>query len=357
SRAAANVEAATGSLAVDASGTNIAPLSAVLVTKAPGSGQFPYLVCLGKDNRWYVVTPAEVVALHTELPRLEWVDNLAPPVEMQLKPGQSRSGTTATLALAQQIPQPAVDPAPEVLAQFQQVEAVEAQLKAHPAHGWQNHSALLKLQRRESHLQEQLKLRTGKLEEHSEHHWQEFLNLIEILQRFGALEGLTPTPLGQAAAAIRGENELWLGLALMSGELNRLDPHHLAAACAALVTEVSRPDSWTHHVIAEPVESALASLRPLRRQLLQLQRRGGVALPVWLEYQLIGLVEQWALGATWPDLCASTSLDEGDIVRILRRTLDLLSQVPHVPYISVALQQNAYRSIQLIDRFPVNEAV
>ena len=50
-------------------------------------------------------------------------------------------------------------------------------------------------------------------------------------------------------------------------------------------------------------------------------------------------------------------LDEGDVVRILRRTLDFLSQIPHVPCISDSLRQNAYRAMQLIDRFPVNEAV
>jgi len=44
-------------------------------------------------------------------------------------------------------------------------------------------------------------------------------------------------------------------------------------------------------------------------------------------------------------------------VRILRRTLDLLSQIPHVPYLSESLRRNAYRAIQLIDRFPINEVV
>ncbi|MGL4621312.1 MAG: hypothetical protein ACRCZS_19995, partial [Chroococcidiopsis sp.] len=56
-------------------------------------------------------------------------------------------------------------------------------------------------------------------------------------------------------------------------------------------------------------------------------------------------------------LCANTSLDEGDVVRLLRRTLDLLSQIPHVPFLSESLRRNAYRAIQLMDRFPVNEVL
>jgi len=332
------------------------PLPAVLVTKVPGSGQFPYLVCLGQDNRWYVVTTAEIVGLH-RLSRLEWAEDLAPPPELSLKPGCSRMGTEATAELSCQIPQPELSPAPEVLAQLKQVEATEAQLYANPAHQWQNQAGLLKLQRRTVYLQEQLNHRQTKLDEQSQRHWEEFLHLIEILQSFGALEGLSPTTLGLAIASIRGDNELWLGLALASGKLDGLDPHYLAAACAALVTEVSRPDSGSRHPVTAPVEAALAGLRSTRRQLFQLQRRYNVLLPMWLEYELIGLVEQWALGVEWVDLCASTSLDEGDIVRILRRTLDFLSQVPHVPYISNEICQNAYRATQLIDRPPISEMI
>jgi len=331
-------------------------LPAVIVTKVPGSGKFPHLICLGQDNRWYVVNPAEVLGLHNELPSLSWAEHLVPP-PLVMQPGQSRRGDQVTAALAEQIPQCRVELAPEVFIQLHQVEELEAQLQSHPAHQWKNPAALLKLQRRAAYLQEQLQDRQTKLQQQSGHHWQEFLCLIEILQGFGGLDNLTPTPLGQAIAAIRGDNELWLGLALMSGELDHLDPHQLAAACAALVAEVSRSEGWTHYPISTAVEEALASLRPLRRQLFQLQHRRGVVFPIWLEYELTGLVEQWALGIEWSTLCTGTSLDEGDIVRILRRALDFLSQLPHVPHLSREVRQNAHRAVQLINRSPINEVV
>ncbi|NEQ87343.1 MAG: hypothetical protein F6K26_47185, partial [Moorea sp. SIO2I5] len=44
-------------------------------------------------------------------------------------------------------------------------------------------------------------------------------------------------------------------------------------------------------------------------------------------------------------------------VRILRRTLDILSQIPHVLPLSESLKANAIRAAQLLDRFPVNERV
>jgi superfamily II RNA helicase len=247
--------------------------------------------------------------------------------------------------------------APEVRDQQGRVAAVEAQLQAHPLRKWGDPAYLLKRQKRIERMQEELASRQEKLSQYTQHYWQEFLNLMEILQAFGCLENDKPNPLGQVAAAIRGDNELWLGLSLASGELDRLDPHHLAAACAALVTEVSRPDNWTRYDPSAEVEEALGGLRSIRRELFKLQRRYQVALPVWLETEWIGLVEQWALGVEWMELCANTSLDEGDVVRILRRTVDFLSQVPHVPYLAGELKSNAVRAIQLLDRFPVNEGV
>ena len=333
------------------------PIPAVLVAKTQGAGQSPYLVCLGRDNRWYVVMTIDVVDLYAELPRLDISSDLLPPIEMPLKPGQSRRGNEETAVIAAKIPDATLYTAPEVKAQNERLAAVEAQLEAHPLHQFNNPAAILKRQKRSLQLEAEIAEREMELNQQSQRHWQEFLDLIEILQRFGCLDELVPTPLGQIAAAIRGDNELWLGLALAKGEFDNLDPHYLAAAIAALVTETPRPDSWVRYVLSTEVESALAGLRSTRRQLFQLQRRYNVAFPIWLEYDLVPLVEQWALGVEWADLCANTSLDEGDVVRLLRRTLDLLSQIPHVPHLPQSLQRNAYRAMQLLDRFPVNEVV
>ncbi len=340
------------------------PLPAVLVTKAPGRGQSPYLVCLGQDNRWYVVNAADAVSLHDEEPGMSAAQRkviaaLQPPEELNLKLGISKKGTEATAELASQIPY-SLEPmakAREVIAQMHHLESIKAMLETHPVRRWGNPATLLKRHARREVLYKEIHQRQAELQKQLASHWEEFIQLIEILQRMGGLDGLKPTSLGEAAAAIRGDNELWLGLALMSRELDGLDPHHLAGACAALVTETPRPDTWANGSLAPEIEDALAGLKGLRRQLFQLQRRYRVGLPVWLEYEVIGLVEQWALGTKWLDICANTSLDEGDVVRILRRTVDFLSQIPHVPRISDSLRRNAYRAIQLLDRFPVNEVV
>nr|WP_211173208.1 RNA helicase [Brasilonema bromeliae] len=334
-----------------------APITAVLVGKTPGSGQTCYLVCLGQDNRWYVATASDVIDLFAELPRIDIPDELVPPPEMPLKRGQSLLGDEYTALITQEIPEAseAVFMPPEVLEQLRRVTAVQEQLEAHPLHQSGDAVSLFKRRTQLVELEAEIQLMQAQIEQQSQRHWEEFLNLIEILQHFECLDKLVPTRLGQMAAAIRGENELWLGLALESGELDNLDPHHLAAAIAALVTETPRPDSMVRFDLSEEVAEALSKLRGIRRKIFQLQRRYNVALPIWLEFELIALVEHWALGMEWIELCENTSLDEGDVVRILRRTLDLLSQIPHVPHLSQSLQRNAHRAMQLIDRFPVNE--
>jgi superfamily II RNA helicase len=350
------------------------PAPAMLVAKQKGSGQSYYLICLSAQNRWYVATHADVVAVHGEV-EVQGLELLLPPDELILKPGQSKRGTEETQAISEQLQAVFIEDhltadiaemAPEVKEQQHVLEAVQSKIDAHPAWQWGNPITLLKLQKHRLKLQEDIHKCQVEYRDNQSHHWQEFLNLIEVLRTFGCLEDVTPTSLGQAAAAIRGDNELWLGLALMSGHLDHLDPHHLAAVMCALVTETSRPDTWCNYPPSEAVTETCKALKETRRQIFQVQHRSHVALPVWLDYiwredklpqSPIGLVEQWALNVEWPVLCSNTSLDEGDIVRMLRRTVDILSQIPYVPNVSDSLKANAVRAIQLLDRFPVNEMV
>ncbi len=338
------------------------PITAVLVGKTPGSGRAPYLICLGQDNRWYVATNADVLDLYGELPRIDLAPDFLPPAHMQAEPGRSIDGNEDSAQVASQIPEPdpALHQAPEVKEQMVRLVEVKEQIEAHPLYQAGNTGNLYKQRARAVELKEEIEELRSQLEQQSQHHWEEFVNLIEILQQFNCIENLVPTNLGQMAAAIRGENELWLGLALQSGKLDDIDPQHLAAIAAALVTENPRPDSSVNYRISEEVDQTWSQLQKIRRSVLKVQYRHGVALPVGLENRyinLISIVEQWALGIEWTELCDNTSLDEGDIVRILRRSLDLLSQIPHVPHISDKLRSNAYRAMQLIDRFPVNEIV
>ena len=337
---------------------------AVIVAKVKGPGQFPLLLCLTDANVWILVPCGAVVSLHAELSCLQ-VHQLEPP-ELH-HPGELRHGdasseglalAVASLARRHDMQTPCYDLQGEVLAQAGLVRHLEEELERHPGHGLGDRRQLSKHRRRRSDLQAELDERRRLLHFRANRHWDTFLQLIEILRFFGALagaDGLEPTEVGRTVAALRGDNELWLGLALMSGHLDELEPADLAAVLEAISTEVNRPDLWCGWAPPAAAEEALHDLRGLRRELQRQQERGQVVMPVWWEPELTGLVHAWAQGAAWSEVIANTSLDEGDVVRVLRRTVDLLAQVPYAEAISERLRTQSRRALRAINRFPVCE--
>ena len=337
---------------------------AVIVAKVKGPGQFPLLLCLTEDNLWIQLPCHAVVGLHAELSCLQ-VKQLGPPAlhdAGELRHGdQASSGlalAVASMARRHDMHTPRYDLAGEVRQQAKQVRELEEQLEAHPAHRWGDRKQLKKRRRRIEELELEIEERQRLLHHRSHQHWDTFLSLIEILRFFGALgggDGLEPTEVGRTVAALRGDNELWLGLALMSGHLDELPPSELAAVLEAISTEVKRPDLWCGYSPPHAAEEVLHDLRGLRRELERQQGQRSVVVPVWWEPELTGLVHAWAEGANWGELIANTSLDEGDVVRIMRRTVDLLAQIPYCEVVSEELRRNTRMALKAINRFPVCE--
>jgi superfamily II RNA helicase len=343
------------------------PLAAVLAAKIPGSGRAPNLLCLGADNAWYIAANADVTEINPgTFPEAEIAKIALPPLD-NVKLGKWRKGDELTAIAVKQISDRLIPtpPAAEVIEQQQKLDRVRREIDQHPVQQANNPNRLLKKYQQRLQLREKLhktQIKYQKQKSNQSYYWEEFLNLISVLQEFEALNGYSPSFLGQAAATIRGDNELWLALVFVSGELEHLEPHHLAATVCALITETPRTDVWCDFPPPPEVLDVLgvkkstesnSTIRELRTRLFQVQRRHGVGLPVWREYGLVGLCEQWALGMNWQDLCDSVSLAEGDIVRMLRRTVDVLSQIPQIPDISSTLSNNAREANEMMKRFPI----
>jgi superfamily II RNA helicase len=338
-------------------------LRAVLFLVSPESLKRPeQYLCLTTQNDWILVDASRILEVTAETVPLPIIDAVEPPCGLNIHANVLSSGDENSAPLAEAIPMVECepDPAPEVIAQQQRLHGVEVQLEHHPLHQWGNPGKLVKRYHQRLELQQKLRERQATYKEHQTHHWREFLNLVKVLREFDALHDYQPTDLGKAAASIRGDNELWLGLVLTSGYLDLLNPEDLAAAVYTLISEPPRSDSWTDYLPSETLLMMMAKLNPLRKQLIKCQFRYKVALPVWLEDETLdfaGIISQWAYGVTWEDLCEHTSFDEGDLVRMLRRTMDFLSQIPHVPGISPTLKNNAQDALQLMMRFPVEETI
>jgi superfamily II RNA helicase len=188
-------------------------------------------------------------------------------------------------------------------------------------------------------------------------YWSAFKALQRVLEEFGYVKGDTPTERGLTAAAFRVENELMVAEALRALAWERLDPADLAAVATALATEDLRPGIWVNGRISLSTRTALVEVRRAVSRVARAQRRRGIDVPARLCEVASSLTQMWAEGAAWVDITKATDMDEGTIVQIMRRTLDLLRQIPEAPGLPEALATMALTAARAIDRPPVSDVL
>ncbi|KAL3036924.1 hypothetical protein AAZX31_01G036200 [Glycine max] len=193
--------------------------------------------------------------------------------------------------------------------------------------------------------------------------WKEFMQVSNVIHEIRALDINTHIifPLGETAAAIRGENELWLAMVLRNKILLELKPAQLAAVCASLVSAgIKVRPGKNNSYIYEPsatVTKFITLLDEQRSALLAMQDKHEVTISCCLDSQFCGMVEAWASGLTWRELMMDCAMDDGDLARLLRRTIDLLVQIPKLPDIDPLLKHNAKAASSVMDRPPISELV
>ncbi|XP_020244941.1 DExH-box ATP-dependent RNA helicase DExH15 chloroplastic isoform X2 [Asparagus officinalis] len=198
---------------------------------------------------------------------------------------------------------------------------------------------------------ERLKARSNRLvrriEQIEPSGWKEFLQISKVIEETRALDinNHVMFPLGETAAAIRGENELWLAMVLRNKILTELKPAQLAAVCGSLVSEGIKIRPWRNN----------SHLEEQRSSLMEIQDKYGIKISCGLDSQFCGMVEAWASGLTWREIMMDCAMDEGDLARLLRRTIDLLSQIPKLPDIDPLLQSRASQASAVMDRVPLSE--
>jgi superfamily II RNA helicase len=207
--------------------------------------------------------------------------------------------------------------------------------------------------------------------------WRSFEDTLAVLRASGAVEeGMTPDGgvtlrnLGEVAREVRTENELWTALTLTSGAVRGLGPETLAGVLAALITADvvgGRPNVRCAYPPSEAVLDALDELEETRIFLEDLQLQvmpmdGGTDTPaaeaaarIDVDVRLVGLVEAWVAGATWDQISKDTSLDGGDIARLLSRVVDVLRQVAHCASLERELRTAARAAVKQMVRAPITD--
>ncbi|XP_057774743.1 DExH-box ATP-dependent RNA helicase DExH15 chloroplastic isoform X2 [Salvia miltiorrhiza] len=368
-------------------------------TESEHAAEPSYYVALGSDNSWYLFTekwirtiyktgfPNVALALDDALPR-EIMANLLDKREMQWqKVAESEfgglwcmEGSLETWSWSLNVPVlSSLSDDDEVLKfseayknavqcyKDQRNKVSRLKKKIARTEGFREYKKILDTAKFNEEKIRRLKARSLRLatriEQIEPSGWKEFLQISNVIHEVRALDINSHFifPLGETAGAIRGENELWLAMVLRNKVLVDLKPAQLAAVCGGLVSEGIKVRPWKNnsyiYEASSTVMNVLGFLDELKSSLLDVQEKHGVKIPCCLDSQFAGMVEAWASGLTWREIMMDCAMDEGDLARLLRRTIDLLAQVPKLPDIDPRLKSNAVKASSVMDRPPISELV
>ncbi|KAK9846418.1 hypothetical protein WJX81_003415 [Elliptochloris bilobata] len=370
--------------AADSPGNDLPPAAPAgqHATKDAAADADRWLLCLASDNRllWVRGTHLAGVAVGA----LGAVDGGATALAVMKAAGQAAAwafmkggfytcaGTAVTAVLATRVPPPAN--ATEVELGEGELEALEAAqertaAKKKAAKSAQLATATKKTTRRDLQLRgkvEALRRRAAALHHEMEGSLgvggREFEDVVGVLVAAGALDPdtLAPRPLGEAARQLSGENELWLATVLSDPAVQTLKAAQLAGlACAMVSAEaVSKPQISAAYAPSEAVVEAVRALEGARSALFDLQADAGVHVPLAVDLRLAGLsgvVEAWAAGGSWAQVTADSNLDDGDIMRLLNRTSDLLRQAGFCTALPSPVRKESRRAAHAMNRAPISE--
>ena len=191
-------------------------------------------------------------------------------------------------------------------------------------------------------------------QEHFFKNW--FLKILRILTRCGYLQNNIPTEKGIIAASLRGENILFLSEVLLNCNFQNLRPEEFAACMSCLALDEGRPRIYSRLRHSYMVDDTFIQMQRVMRNIIKLQRDYALDVTIHMNPILSGMVEKWCKDdTTWDDLLSLTNMDEGDIVRGMRRTMDLLRHIKNGPHLKKELTDLAKYGLEMMDKEPVRE--
>lgn len=184
--------------------------------------------------------------------------------------------------------------------------------------------------------------------------WNRFLAHRKVLTDLGYLKNDYPTDLGVMVSQIRAENELFIAEIIKEKILENLSPAELASVICAITTEDLRADIYPQTPISQNVRKTLNLIKNIRRHVDKFQKDNEIDTPMYINSYYSSMIEMWVNGSEWDTILEQVEMGEGDIVRIFKRTVDVLRQLCVIDLIPEAVAFTAREAITNILREPIN---
>lgn len=184
--------------------------------------------------------------------------------------------------------------------------------------------------------------------------WNRFLSHRQVLTDFGYLKDDYPTEKGVMTSQIRAENELFICEIILSNVLENLTPAELAGVVCAITTEDMRIETFPQIPLSQPTRKALNQIKNIRRSIDISQKDNNIETPMYINSYFSALVELWINGAEWDTIIGEVEMGEGDIVRVFKRTVDVLRQFCAISNVPESLVFTAREAIKGILREPID---
>jgi superfamily II RNA helicase len=105
------------------------------------------------------------------------------------------------------------------------------------------------------------------------------------------------------------------------------------------------------------INDALHKVHVIAKRVTKLQTQFNIGANVIVNPIASSFVERWTQGETWESITRNSTMDEGDLVRQLRRVGDVLRQISRLGGVEPSLKLSAEAAHYQLYRAPVAEAL
>ncbi len=249
-----------------------------------------------------------------------------------------------------------LDPAVDELEAHLEILTMEA--KNYPCNGCPKQKPCSKQMDKIKRYRKQLKDLEYDIERRKSQLWIEFEAVINLLRDENYLDqNYKATEWGRTCAALRSDNSFYLTELIKEKIFDNIDAPNLAGLISCFVIGEGRARDKDYADASSLALDLSKNVQNVARKVIKAQRNAGIYKPVDFNTNISAVVERWSQGITWEELIKDSRIDEGDILRAIRRTVDLARQISKAPNIPSPLQSQAAEVVRALERDIVIESL